>query len=71
MKKSEAPSLFFSLPLKGNSDRAVAAAYDQFLRERGLHHGLGGALEYVSRHAPAMKIAFSRTHSHRGAPAAT
>jgi hypothetical protein len=71
MKKYEASPLFFSLPLKGNPDRAVAAAYDQFLRERGIHHGLGGALEYVSRHAPAMRAAFSRTHSHRGGAATT
>ena len=71
-KKHETSSqqLYFSLPLKDNADRAVAAAYDLFMKERGIHHGLGGALEYVSRYAPVMRAAFSKSHSHKGSAAA-
>jgi hypothetical protein len=70
-KKHEAsiPRLFFTLPLRDNPDPAVALAYAQFIRERGIHHGLGGAMEYISRHAPTLRVALARTHSHSGGTA--
>jgi hypothetical protein len=67
----EAQRLYFSPPFKDHPDRAVAAAYSQFVKEHGgLHHGIGAAMEYIAKHAPAMRDAFARSHSHRGSAAA-
>ena len=57
-KNHEASSqrhLYFTPPFRNHPDQAVAAAFDQFMRERGMHHGIGGAIAYISKHAPAMR----------------
>jgi hypothetical protein len=68
--EASSPRMYFTPPFRNHPDKAIAAAYDQFIRERGLHHGIGGAIAYISRHAPAMRDTFSRTHSHKGRTAA-
>jgi hypothetical protein len=60
----------FRLPLRNNADKAVAAAFEEFARRKGRNpYGLGDALAYVGRRAPELRVAFAKTHSHRGSPA--
>jgi hypothetical protein len=67
--KHKAPPLYFTLPLRGNSDRAVDAAYSEYVQLRGNDRGLGDALEFITRRLPELRAALAKTHSHRGGSA--
>jgi hypothetical protein len=61
------PQYYFSLPLKNNKDKAIAISFAEFLKKKGGNaYYIGDALAFVSRRAPELRAAFSRTHSHKG-----